>query len=105
MLGLFGAGAGLGLLTGAPPLPSLRLAQPEPTGPAAMAMARSRPVRISIPSINVYAPVMSVGLAANGAIGTPPLADNNLAGWYSGGPSPGQLGPAILVGHVDGPAG
>jgi hypothetical protein len=105
MVGLFGAGAGLGMLTGAPPLPSLGSAHDEPLGPAAMAIGRSTPVRISIPSINVNAPVMPVGLAANGAIDAPPLADNNLAGWYSGGPSPGQMGPAVVVGHVDGPAG
>ena len=36
-------------------------------------------------------------------INTPPLNNNNLAGWYSGGPSPGQMGPAVIVGHVDGP--
>lgn len=105
IFGLFGAGAGVGLLGGAPPLPSLRFARAEPAGPAAMAIGRSTPVRITIPAINVSAPIMPVGLAADGAIGTPPLSDNNLAGWYSGGPSPGQLGPAVIVGHVDGPAG
>ena len=68
-------------------------------------MARSTPTRISIPAIGVSAPIMQVGLAADGTIGTPPLADNNLAGWYAGGPSPGQLGPAVVVGHVDGPHG
>src|SRR5262249_10839009 len=40
-----------------------------------------------------------------GSIGTPPLSNPNLAGWYRGGPSPGQLGPAVVVGHVDGPHG
>jgi hypothetical protein len=104
-VGLFGVGAGLGLFVGAPVLPSLNLAHTKPTGPAATAMARSVPTRIMIPSIGVSAPIMTVGLAADGTIGTPPLADSNLAAWYSGGPSPGEMGPAIIVGHVDGPHG
>jgi sortase family protein len=104
-VGLFGAGAGLGLLAGAPPLPSLSFAHAEPAGAVAMAIGRSTPTRILIPAINVSAPIMPVGLASTGAIDTPPLSNNNLAGWYAGGPSPGQLGPAVIVGHVDGPQG
>ena len=105
LVGIFGAGAGLGLLVGSPGLPGLNLAHLTPTGAAGTAMARSTPTRISIPSINVSAPIMTVGLAPDGTIGTPPLTENNLAAWYSGGPSPGQMGPAIVVGHVDGPRG
>jgi Sortase domain len=103
--GIFGAGAGLGLVVGAPSLPSLSFAHAQPTGAAADAMERSTPTRISIPSINVSAPIMPVGLAADGTIGTPPLSNSNLAGWYEGGPAPGQDGPAVIVGHVDGPNG
>lgn len=103
--GLFGAGAGLGQLTGAPSLPRPNTAHSEPTGPAAAPMSRSVPTRITIPSIGVDAPVMQVGLASNGAIATPPLDQPNLAGWYSGGPAPGEQGPAVVVGHVDGPNG
>jgi hypothetical protein len=103
--GLFAAGAGLGAIAGAPVLPGLGLAHSEPGGPAAKPIARSTPTKISIPAIGVSAPVDTVGLAANGAIGVPPVSDNNLVGWYSGGPAPGQLGPAVIVGHVDGPSG
>ncbi len=105
LIGLFGAGAGLGQLTGGPVLPSFGLAHAGPDGPAARALARSTPTKIRIRSISVYAPVTPVGLAADGTVSTPPLDDNNLTGWYSGGPSPGQRGPAIIVGHVDGPKG
>ena len=103
--GLFAAGAGLGALAGAPVLPGLGLTHSEPGGPAAKPIARSTPTKISIPAIGVSAPVDKVGLAPDGAIGVPPLSDNNLVGWYSGGPAPGQLGPAVIVGHVDGPSG
>jgi LPXTG-site transpeptidase (sortase) family protein len=105
LIGLFGVGAGLGQLSGAPGLPSFGLAHGHPNTPAARAMARSTPTKISIPSIGVYAPITSVGSAADGTIAAPPLDDNNLAGWFKGGPSPGQNGPAIIVGHVDGPKG
>ncbi|MEV7612116.1 class F sortase [Streptomyces sp. NPDC089799] len=57
--------------------------------------------RIRIPSISVDAPVMTVGLDAQGWIDAPPAEDNNLAGWYLNGISPGQQGSAVLVGHVD----
>lgn len=105
LCGIFGAGAGLGLVVGAPALPNLGFAHANPSGPAADAMPRSTPTRISIPSIGVSAPIMPVDLASDGTIGTPPLSDSNLAGWYEGGPAPGQNGPAIVVGHVDGPHG
>jgi hypothetical protein len=104
-VGLFGAGAGLGLFAGAPSLPGLSLAHIKPAGVAVPPMTRSTPTRISIPSIGVSAPIMQVGLESDGTIGTPPLANDNLAGWYGGGPAPGQLGPAVVVGHVDGPSG
>ncbi|WP_371619017.1 class F sortase [Streptomyces sp. NBC_00454] len=57
--------------------------------------------RIRIPSISVDAPVMTVGLDAQGWIDAPPPQDKNLAGWYLNGISPGQQGSAVIVGHVD----
>jgi sortase (surface protein transpeptidase) len=62
-------------------------------------------VRISIPAIGVRAPVNPVGLAEDGSIATPSLQRKNEAGWYERGPTPGQYGPAIIVGHVDGTKG
>ncbi len=105
LVGLFGAGAGLGQLAGAPSLPSFGLAHGKAAGPAAHALSRSTPTKIRIQSIDVSAPVMSVGLAPDGTINTPPLDNANVTGWYQGGPSPGQMGPAVIVGHVDGPNG
>ncbi|MET9324690.1 class F sortase [Streptomyces sp. NPDC003038] len=57
--------------------------------------------RIRIPTINVDAPVMTVGLDAQGWIDAPPPQDRNLAGWYLNGISPGQRGSSVIVGHVD----
>jgi hypothetical protein len=67
--------------------------------------ARSVPVRITIPAIGVSAPVMELGLNADKTIQVPPLGNPDLAGWYKYGPSPGQQGPAVIIGHIDSTAG
>lgn len=73
-----------------------------PTPPADMELLEHSSVqRIRIPTISVDAPVMTVGLDAQGWIDAPPPQDRNLAGWYLNGISPGQRGSAVIVGHVD----
>ncbi|MFF9623267.1 class F sortase [Streptomyces griseosporeus] len=57
--------------------------------------------RVRIPAIQVDAPVMPVGLDADGWVGAPPPEDPNLAGWFTGAVSPGEKGTAVIVGHVD----
>jgi hypothetical protein len=57
--------------------------------------------RVRIPSIRVDAPAMPVGLDAQGWVDAPPARDPNLAGWFTGAVSPGEKGPAVVVGHVD----
>jgi sortase (surface protein transpeptidase) len=73
--------------------------------PRARPLARSAPVKIRIPGIAVNAPVMKLGRDADGTVQVPPLAEHNLTGWYRYGPSPGQRGPAVILGHVDSTAG
>ena len=63
-------------------------------------LAASNPVALTIPSIGVRATsLVDLGLAADGTIEVPGNAAK--PGWFSGGPSPGQFGPAVIVGHVD----
>lgn len=76
-----------------------------PAGPVPDPLSRSLPERITIPSIDVDAPVGKVGLGADGWIEAPPLADSNLAAWYDGSVTPGETGTSVLVGHVDNNAG
>jgi hypothetical protein len=61
----------------------------------------SRPQRLTIPSIKVDAPILDVGLATDGSVAVPPLQRHGEAGWFDGGPTPGQFGPALIVGHAD----
>jgi sortase (surface protein transpeptidase) len=69
--------------------------------PAALALSRSMPVKIQIPSIGVSAPIEQVGLLTNGEVQTPPLTVHNLTGWYKYGPTPGEDGASVILGHVD----
>lgn len=62
-------------------------------------MGRSAPVRLQIPAIDVDATFMDLGLQDDGTLEVPP--EGFPAGWYTGGPTPGELGPAIIAGHVD----
>ncbi len=62
-------------------------------------MVRSSPIRIQIPSIGVDSKLMKLGLLKDGSLQVPPSAFP--AGWYSGSPSPGELGPSIIAGHID----
>ena len=62
-------------------------------------LARSVPVRLRVPAIGVDSSLMRLGLAKDGTLQVPPGAFP--AGWYTGSPSPGERGPAVIVGHVD----
>jgi hypothetical protein len=100
-VGIFGTGIGLGQATGAWHLPSFfGVSSKAPPGDFPV-LGPSRPIRLLIPSIGVRAPVHNVGLDKDGAISVPAVNLLNEAGWYEQGPTPGQFGPAILVGHVD----
>ena len=44
---------------------------------------------------------MKLGLRDNGSLEVPPDGPGAPAGWYSGSPSPGETGPAVLLGHVN----
>ncbi|MEK8109953.1 class F sortase [Micromonospora sp. M12] len=64
---------------------------------ARAAGSSTRPVRI--PRIDVDAALTVLGLDGTGAL-IPP-SDFDTAGWYGGGPAPGDTGPAVLAGHLD----
>jgi sortase (surface protein transpeptidase) len=61
------------------------------------------PVRLRIPAIDVDTGVESLGLASDKSIRKPSGPD--VAGWWEGGSRPGQVGPAVIMGHVDSDSG
>jgi hypothetical protein len=81
--------------------PSATSAAP-PSAPPADVLAplsASAPVRLRIPAIGVDSGLMGLGLQGDGSLEVPP--EGFPAGWYTGAPTPGSLGPAIIAGHVD----
>ncbi|MEV4414489.1 class F sortase [Catellatospora sp. NPDC049609] len=62
---------------------------------------RSAPVRVKIPAIKLDAVVVTVGTNPDGSLQVPELRHSQLTGWYRYGPSPGERGNAVIVGHVD----
>lgn len=99
-IGLFAVGLGLGFATGFDVGELFR--GPDQAPPRAFPVLEpSRPERLEIPAIEVSAPILEVGLAGDGSVGVPPLKRHNEAGWFGGGPTPGQFGPALIVGHAD----
>jgi sortase (surface protein transpeptidase) len=66
-----------------------------------VALPPSPPTRIRIPEIRVSAPITGLSLDSAHHLQVPPLDNPNLAGWYQDGVTPGDVGNAILLGHVD----
>ncbi len=90
------------------PSPAGASATPTPTTPAAPAaeasigqfLPASAPTRLDIPSIGVHSnTLVGLGIGTDGAL-TPPQTAQQV-GYYTGGPTPGQLGPAVIGAHVD----
>ncbi|GGZ11427.1 class F sortase [Streptomyces nitrosporeus] len=76
--------------------------RPQEQVPASHApLVHSRPVKIAVPAIFIEAPVTGLGLDKKGRLGAPPLDKPNLVGWYRKGPSPGEAGTSLIVGHRD----
>jgi hypothetical protein len=78
-----------------PPPAGAVAAPPRPIGPATVA----RPVSLSIPVIGVHTRLIRLGLTAQGTLQVP--ASTAVAGWYTRGPRPGQVGSAVIAGHID----
>jgi sortase (surface protein transpeptidase) len=68
-----------------------------------LVLPESDPVAVSIPRIGVESRLVPLGLESNGEMELPAPA---VAGWFTRGPTPGALGPAVITGHVtwNGPA-
>jgi LPXTG-site transpeptidase (sortase) family protein len=65
-------------------------------------MAASDPSKLIIPSLGINANVQQVGLTANGNMGVPTgkYKWQDVA-WYRLGPKPGEIGNAVIDGHLD----
>jgi sortase (surface protein transpeptidase) len=65
----------------------------------------ANPVLLQIPAIGVSAHVESLGMLSNGNLATPTQSPWTDVGWYDIGTQPGELGSAVIDGHLDRPGG
>ncbi|MEU7016933.1 class F sortase [Streptomyces sp. NPDC046385] len=89
-----------------PAVPAPRVtatAAPAPAAQLATApMPRSKPVRVRVPAAGVDAgPLLDLGLNPDGTVQVPTVAQADRIGWYDKGVTPGETGPAVLIGHFD----
>lgn len=96
LLGLLALACGCGTAPAAPAAdPPAALVQQE-TPPA------PDPTRINYPAIGASSSLIPEGLNPDGSMATPSVHDPGQAGWYTYARRPGEVGPALIMGHVDG---
>ncbi len=83
----------------APSAEALRAAAVAPAVPKELATSRSVPVRLRIPALGMSISIGTLGLNSDGTVQVP--TGTTRPGWFDLGPTPGQLGSAVLLGHVD----
>ena len=96
------------------PKPATPIAPPSPAAPGTTGMASvaatpaqttpglppAKPASLTIPAIGVRVEAITdLGLTPEGALQVP--GDATTVGWFTGAPSPGEDGPAVLAAHVD----
>jgi sortase (surface protein transpeptidase) len=96
-------GAGHALPAPKPSAAAIRSAagaqQSPPPVVATLAAARSVPSTLRIPAIGLSVPLSTLGLNADGTVQVP--TNTVEPGWFQLGPTPGQVGSAVILGHVD----
>jgi hypothetical protein len=65
----------------------------------ALSTVRSVPTLLRIPAIGLTVWLSKLGLNADGSVQVP--SGITQPGWFDLGPTPGQLGSAVILGHVD----
>lgn len=82
---------------------SRRTTPSRPTPTKAVGLGASPPIEIAIPAIDVTSAIVDLGRNADGTVEVP--SSFHLVGWYKLAVTPGQVGPAVFLGHVDSQSG
>lgn len=89
------------------PAPSEDLVAPPAYAPASPGevgpLVRSDPTHLRITRVGIDTDLMELGLNADRTLEVPPDTADAPAGWYRNLASPGENGPAVIVGHLDSP--
>jgi LPXTG-site transpeptidase (sortase) family protein len=81
------------------------LSAPVVTGGPVTAIAplpAANPTEIRIDAINASSSLVALGLNKDRTIAIPPVSQPGQASWYKFGPAPGAIGPAVILGHING---
>ncbi|MEV6243518.1 class F sortase [Lentzea sp. NPDC051838] len=98
----------LALLTGCASSPDVVLptapapATTTPTTASSKGMPPSEPTELRIPKIGAKSSLVPLGLNPDETVEVPPVEQPMQAGWYELARTPGEAGPAVVLGHVDG---
>jgi hypothetical protein len=87
-------------LPGPAPSPAaVKAAVTTPPMVTTLGTVRSVPLTLKIPAIGLSVSVGTLGLNADGTVQVP--TNTVHPGWFRLGPAPGQVGSAVILGHVD----
>lgn len=76
----------------------------EPAATEVAPLTRSVPTHLRISRVGIDTDLISLGLNPDRSIEVPPDTAGSPAGWYRNLASPGEPGPAVILGHLDSPA-
>jgi len=65
-------------------------------------LGAATPTKVTVPSIDATSSLITLGKKPDGELEVPPLSNPMQASWFDGSPPPGSLGPAVILGHVNG---
>jgi sortase (surface protein transpeptidase) len=83
-------------------IPARHTTSTSSTPPAPTRPVGALPADVRIPRIGADSTLVPLGQNPDGTVQVPPVSTPLQAGWYAGGAAPGETGPAVLLGHVDG---
>ncbi|WP_229787730.1 class F sortase [Actinokineospora fastidiosa] len=93
--------------SGVAPRPEPVVAAPVPwTEPAPAIAVKARPevavpAEVRFPRLGISSSLVHLGLQPDGHVEVPPLRTPGQAGWYALGARPGEVGAAVILGHVN----
>ncbi|ALE07725.1 hypothetical protein AL755_10005 [Arthrobacter sp. ERGS1:01] len=87
--------------TPTPAKPPATPAKPAKAATVGPILSASVPVSLKVPQVGIDTSLVPLGQAADGTMDVPGGEPGDPGGWYKYSPTPGQLGPAVILGHVN----
>ena len=85
--------------TATPPTPAVAVTTAAKSKVIIPSVGHSRPLVLIIPTLGIRTKVGTLGLQPDHEVMVP--TNTHTVGWYRDGPTPGQVGSAVILGHVD----